>query len=237
MSETVKDEVINTISDGELLTLNQFTQILGGHPNTIKKLLEAYEKDGTVQTGEVTRKNRKFKAYRATNKLLAELQYLLKEIRKSSSPVKLSETLNVKQYSNDNSNKDFSLFGNGASEGAVQSLDNVKFYEVVKQNNELENKIKVLEAELQDKEIVHVREREKLNGERVQLQADNYKLQADIKLIEDKQKTFENAWAEEKQKAEMLAKTIQQRNLQLLVTGAVLLVVVVVITCYFVFGR
>lgn len=101
MSEVIEDEVIETVTDGDLLTLNQLTKILGGHPNTIKKYLDMYEQSGAVKVGEVTRKNRKFKAYHTTNKLLAELQHILQEIRKSSTPIKLSESLALNLFEKD----------------------------------------------------------------------------------------------------------------------------------------
>ena len=51
MSEVIEDEVIETVTDGDLLTLNQLTKILGGHTNTIKKYLDMYEQSGDVKVG------------------------------------------------------------------------------------------------------------------------------------------------------------------------------------------
>ena len=233
MSEDVKNDVI----EGRLLTLNQICGIVGGHYQTTKKIVDEYVKNGRLKTGEVKRRNRPFEAYYVSDTVLAEIQIVLQEIKRTNSPVKMLESMSVKNTVNDNAARINDSCNQSNENVSVKMSDNVKIYEVVKQNNELENKVRILEAELKDKELAHAHEREKLNGEKVQLEADNYKLQADIKLIEDKQKSFESAWAEEKQKSASLEKTIKTRNLQLIITGAVLLVVIVVICCYFLFSR
>lgn len=227
----------NDVIEGRLLTLNQICNIVGGHYQTTKKIVDSYVQNGRVRTGEVKRRNRPFEAYYVSDTVLAEIQIALQEIRRTSSPVEVIKTL-TKNY---NENVDVSTKSNNFNQlqenEEVKMLGNVKFYEVVKQNNELENKIKILEAEIKDKELAHAHEREKINGEKIQLQADNYKLQADIKLIEDKSSSMESAWAQEKQRAEALEKVVKSRNIQLILTGAVLLVVIVVICCYFLFAR
>lgn len=233
----MSEDIENDVTTGRLLTLNQICEIVGGHYQTTKKIVNKYVENGTLKKGEVLRRNRPFEAYYVTDTILAEIQIVLKEIKKTMTPAKLFELANHKSNDNVHSTSTTDEFQKLDENVPVKMLDNVKFYEVVKQNNELENKVRLLEAHLKDKELEYAHEREKINGEKVQLQADNYKLQADIKLIEDKQKTFESAWAEEKQKAEKLENTVKQRNIQLLITGALLLVVVVVISCYFVFAR
>ena len=227
----------NNVIEGRLLTLNQICNIVGGHYQTTKKIVDSYVENGRVKTGKVKRRNRPFEAYYVSDTILAEIQIALQEIRRTSSPVEIIKTL-TKNY---NENVDISTKSNNFNQlqenEEVKMSGNVKFYEVIKQNNELENKIKILEAEIKDKELAHAHEREKINGEKIQLQADNYKLQADIKLIEDKSSSMESAWAQEKQRAEALEKVVKSRNIQLLITGAVLLVVIVVICCYFLFAR
>lgn len=227
----------NDVIEGRLLTLNQICNIVGGHYQTTKKIVDSYVENGRVKTGKVKRRNRPFEAYYVSDTILAEIQIALQEIRRTSSPVEIIKTL-TKNY---NENVDISTKSNNFNQlqenEEVKMSGNVKFYEVIKQNNELENKIKILEAEIKDKELAHAHEREKINGEKIQLQADNYKLQADIKLIEDKSSSMESAWAQEKQRAEALEKVVKSRNIQLLITGAVLLVVIVVICCYFLFAR
>lgn len=225
----------NDVAVGRLLTMNQICGIVGGHYQTTKKIVDSYVRNGRLTKGEVKRRNRPFEAYYVSDTVLAEIQIALQEIKKTSSPVQMSKAL-ISSY---NANADTVAindnFTHTQNPDVVKMSDNVKIYEVAKKNNELENKIKVLEAEINDKELSHIKEREKMNGEIVKLQSENYKLQSDVKLIEDRSRTMESAWAEEKQKVEALEKLLGSRNIQLIVTGAVLLVVVVVIVCYFIF--
>lgn len=89
----------------------------------------------------------------------------------------------------------------------------------------LENENKGLQKEVKD-----------LTAENTVLTRDKATIESKMLLIEDKSKTMEGAWAEEKHRAEALENTVKTRNIQLLITGAVLLVVVVVIACYFIFS-
>ena len=228
MSEVVEDEVIETVTDGELLTLNQLTKILGGHPNTIKKYLDMYEQSGAVKVGEVTRKNRKFKAYHTTNKLLAELQHILQEIRKSSSPVKLSENLALNLFEKDDDKGGLGMHNGTLSTEPMKSLDNVKFYEVIKQNNELENEVRMLKAQYKDLEVAKVQEVSTLKAEQTKTEAELYKTQADLKLITDKSNTMESAYAEQKLEVERLNKVVRNRNTALILLGAILLIILTV---------
>ena len=228
MSEVIEDEVIETVTDGDLLTLNQLTKILGGHPNTIKKYLDMYEQSGAVKVGEVTRKNRKFKAYHTTNKLLAELQHILQEIRKSSTPIKLSESLALNLFEKDANKGSLDILNSTVSTEPMKSLDNVKFYEVVKQNNELENKVRMLQAQYKDLEVAKAQEVTTLKAEQTKTEAELYKTQADLKLITDKSSTMESAYAEQKLEVERLNKVVRNRNTALILLGAILLIILTV---------
>lgn len=228
MSEVIEDEVIETVTDGDLLTLNQLTKILGGHPNTIKKYLDMYEQSGAVKVGEVTRKNRKFKAYHTTNKLLAELQHILQEIRKSSTPIKLSESLALNLFEKDDKKGSSDILNSTVSTEPMKSLDNVKFYEVVKQNNELENKVRMLQAQYKDLEVAKAQEVTTLKAEQTKTEAELYKTQADLKLITDKSSTMESAYAEQKLEVERLNKVVRNRNTALILLGAILLIILTV---------
>lgn len=228
MSEVIEDEVIETVTDGDLLTLNQLTKILGGHPNTIKKYLDMYEQSGAVKVGEVTRKNRKFKAYHTTNKLLAELQHILQEIRKSSTPIKLSESLALNLFEKDDKKGSLDILNSTVSTEPMKSLDNVKFYEVVKQNNELENKVRMLQAQYKDLEVAKAQEVTTLKAEQTKTEAELYKTQADLKLITDKSSTMESAYAEQKLEVERLNKVVRNRNTALILLGAILLIILTV---------
>ena len=228
MSEVIEDEVIETVTDGDLLTLNQLTKILGGHPNTIKKYLDMYEQSGAVKVGEVTRKNRKFKAYHTTNKLLAELQHILQEIRKSSTPIKLSESLALNLFEKDDKKGSLDILNSTVSTEPMKSLDNVKFYEVVKQNNELENKVRMLQAQYKDLEVAKAQEVTTLKAEQTKTEAELYKTQADLKLITDKSSTMESAYDEQKLEVERLNKVVRNRNTALILLVAILLIILTV---------
>jgi chromosome segregation ATPase len=105
--------------------------------------------------------------------------------------------------------------------------------ELLRNVKELNGRITSLENE--NKELQ--KEIKNLTSENIVLERDKSTAENKILLIEDKSRTMEGAYAEQKQRAEALEKVVKSRNIQLIVTGAVLLVVIVVIACYFVFTR
>lgn len=105
--------------------------------------------------------------------------------------------------------------------------------ELLRNVKELNGRITSLENE--NKELQ--KEIKNLTSANIVLERDKSTAENKILLIEDKSKTMEGAYAEQKQKTEALEKVVKSRNRQLLITGAVLLVVIVVIACYFVFTR
>ena len=68
----------------EFLTLNQITDLTGGHYQTIKKIVEKMVANNDIEMGSVVRKNRTFPAYKLNHKNIAEIQIILKEIKSSS---------------------------------------------------------------------------------------------------------------------------------------------------------
>lgn len=110
----------------------------------------------------------------------------------------------------------------------MKSLDNVKFYEVVKQNNELENKVRMLQAQYKDLEVAKAQEVTTLKAEQTKTEAELYKTQADLKLITDKSSTMESAYAEQKLEVERLNKVVRNRNTALILLGAILLIILTV---------
>ena len=105
---------------------------------------------------------------------------------------------------------------------------NVKIYEVTKHNNELENRIKVLEAENKDLQLSKVNEVNAINNEKVKIESELYKAQADLKLIEDKSKTMESAYAEKKIEVDKLKKILGLKNAIIITLSAVLLIIATV---------
>lgn len=121
--------------------------------------------------------------------------------------------------------------------GNVQSditLENTSITsELLRNVKELNGRITTLENENKGLQ----KELKELTSENTVLVRDKATIESKMLLIEDKSRTIEGAYSEQKQRAEALEKTVQQRNMQLLITGAVLLVVIVVIVCYFLFTR
>lgn len=123
--------------------------------------------------------------------------------------------------------KSVSMVGDVTSENPLittELLRNVK--ELNGRITSLENENKELQKEIKN-----------LTSENIVLERDKSTAENKILLIEDKSRTMEGAYAEQKQRAEALEKVVKSRNIQLLITGAVLLVVIVIIACYFVFTR
>lgn len=121
--------------------------------------------------------------------------------------------------------------GNRSVDNITPVTDNITS-ELLRNVTELNGRITVLENENRGLQ----KEVKELTSENTVLVRDKATIESKMLLIEDKSKTIEGAWAEQKQRAEALEKTVKERNIQLLVTGAVLLTVVVVIACYFTFG-
>lgn len=216
----------NAVNNDDLLTLNQVAEITGGHYQTIKKIIERMADNNEVEIGSVYRQNREFKAYRLNNLKIAEIQTELKRVKSSLKPLKTHVNANNKNGENAVYKSKIVDIANVVENDSVKMLENassVKFYEVVKKNNELENKISMLEATIKDKDIELANQKSKLTSENTQLQAELYKVQADVKLITDKSSTMEAAWAEEKLKVESLQKQLSNRNIALIILGAIIL--------------
>lgn len=221
MSEDVK----NATNTGELLTLNQIANITGGHYQTVKKIIDKYVRDNVLTESLVYRKNRPFTAYSITNTQLAEIQIELQNIKKNSVPLKMNVNDSVKISEKHSYASNTTVSNYNAENDTAKMIDNVKIYEVVKQNNELENQIKRLQAEYKDLEVAKAKEIATVKEERMKFETELYKVQSDIKLIEDKSKTMESAYAEQKLEVDRLNKVVHNRNVALIILGAIILIV------------
>lgn len=222
---------VNVSYNDEFLTLNQITDLTGGHYQTIKKIVEKMVAKGDIVTGSVVRKNRTFPAYKLNHKNIAEIQIMLKEIKSSSKPVKVNENVIVKYGANVVNKTASNIIANSNKNDIAkvnENETNVKIYEVTKHNNELENRIKVLEAENKDLQLSKVNEVNAINNEKVKIESELYKAQADLKLIEDKSKTMESAYAEKKIEVDKLNKIIGLKNAIIITLSAVLLIIATV---------
>ena len=232
MSEVAMSENDVKVSyNDEFLTLNQITDLTGGHYQTIKKIVEKMVANNDIEMGSVVRKNRTFPAYKLNHKNIAEIQIILKEIKSSSKPVKMNENV-ISKYGVNATSKTVSSIVSNSSENETVKMNenesNVKIYEVTKHNNELENRIKVLEAENKDLQLAKVNEVSAINNEKVKIESELYKAQADLKLIEDKSKTMESAYAEKKIEVDKLKKILGLKNAIIITLSAVLLIIATV---------
>ena len=223
----------------ELCTLNEICRTVGGNYKTVQKIVNDMVEKNLLEVGTVNIQNRDYTAYYVDGTIFRKIQNDLKNIKKNT--VQVRKIAQVQSGINTNHDVHISDF----IKNDIKSVDNLN---ILKQNADLSHKVEILEARNKELELEKLHELSKLreeqakelaviNGEKVQLQADNYKLQADIKLIEDKSRTMESAYSEQKLKVEALEKVVKSKDRQLLITGAVLLVVIVVIACYFLFAR
>ena len=224
----------NEIKTGEMLTYNQITDILGGNYNTIKKIVDKFVSENNIKIGEVIRQNRTFKAFELTKTNLAEMQIILKSTVRNSKPLmKMTEN----KVANERIERITNISNNANENDVVKMVENVKKYEakeileISQKNNELENKVKLLEANIKDFEI----EKEKLKSEKVRIEADLYKAQSDVKLITDKEKTIQEAYFKEKQEKEILIKeNKKQTNIINVLAGLLIVLITILATAYIV---
>lgn len=217
----------NEIKTGEMLTYNQITDILGGNYNTIKKIVDKFVLENNIKIGEVIRQNRTFKAFELTKTNLAEMQIILKSTVRNSKPlVKMVEN----KVANEKIERITNISNNTNENDVVKVVENVKKYEakeileISQKNNELENKVRLLEANIKDKEI-----------EKIRVEADLYKAKSDILLITDKEKTMQEAYFKEKQEKEILIKeNKKQTNIINVLAGLLIVLITILSTAYIV---
>ena len=223
-------QIENETKIGEMLTYNQITDILGGNYNTVKKIVDKFVSENEIKVGEVIRQNRSFKAFELTKTNLAEMQLILK------ATVRNSKVL-FKRIENNRAERIVNISNNTNENDVVKVVENVKKYEakeileISQKNNELENKVRLLEANIKDFEI----EKEKLKSEKVRIEADLYKAQSDVKLITDKEKTIQEAYFKEKQEKEILIKeNKKQTNIINVLAGLLIVLITILATAYIV---
>lgn len=208
---------------GTLMTANDVANLLHGNYRTVRKILEDLRITGEVKEGSVIRANRSTIAYYLNNSTIKRINAHLKDIRNRKTTI-----VDKKQSANDtnvSNNKVIGLVSAGTN-APSDSDTNVKIYEVMRENNELQNKLKELENN-------YSKEHEKA----VKLEADLYKAQSDIKLIEDKRQTVEADNAEKEQKItvlksekEELQKNISDKN-KIIIALASIIGAIILVSC------
>ena len=201
-----------------VFTANEVANTVGENYKSVAKILNTLATQGKIDVTEKLVNNRPLKGYCLTIQDLQEVKSrFLKEKHLSGAKNTTNMKMAVNALCVDNANQSGEEFAENT---------NVKFYEVLKENAELTRQISELKQNVQEK-----------ISENVRLDADLSMARSELKFITDKSATMESAWAAEKQRAEALEKVVKSRNVQLIITGAVLLVVVLVICCYFLFSQ
>lgn len=201
-----------------VFTANEVANTLGENYKSVAKILKMFATQGKIDVSEKLVNNRPLKGYCLS---ISDLQEVKSRFLKDKHLPGAKNKANVKMVINALSDDNLTQQDEEFSENT-----NVKFYEVLKENAELIRQVSELKQNVQEK-----------ISENVRLDADLSMARSELKFITDKSSSMESAWAQEKQRAETLEKVVKSRNIQLLITGAVLLVVIVVIACYLLFAR
>ncbi|WP_405308359.1 hypothetical protein [Methanobrevibacter sp.] len=197
----------NNTKNNELVTLtaHEIANALGENYKSVQKMLNALATSGEIEVTEKTVNNRVLKGYIVSIEDIQKIKTRFtpkKHLLQMENDTKIQMLTNAQNKLLKEENKE--EFTNDT---------NVKIYEVMTKNSELEKENEKLKKDLQ----------EKINSN-TRLDADLTIAKSELKFIEDKQKTFENAYSEQKLENEKLQKVIKNRNLALLLLGAVFLV-------------
>lgn len=215
------DGKLNNNNDNEsftVFTANEVANTIGENYKSVAKILNSFATQNKITVTEKFVNNRALKGYRLT---IQDLQEIKNKFLKEKHLPNLKNTSSLKMVTNA-----LPIDNTGQQNENFAEDTNVKIYEVMKENANLTKEISELKQTIQQK-----------TNENVRLDADLSMARSELKFITDKSTSIESAFCEQKQRAEALEKTVKERNIQLIVTGAVLLVVVVIIACYFAFGR
>lgn len=208
-----------------VFTANEVANTIGENYKSVAKVLNSLASQEKIKVTEKLVNNRPLKGYCLT---IQDLQEVKSKFISSKHLSNSSQSVNVKMVSNSLNKRVY----NEQNENFAEDT-NVKFYEVMKENAELTKEVAKLKQDIQNK-----------TNENVRLDADLSMARSELKFIEDKTKTVEAAYAQEKQKVEAeqrkvetLQKQVNNRNIALMLLGMVIIVVIAVsLTIYFLRG-
>ena len=199
-----------------VFTANEVANVISENYKSVQRMLNSMASMGEIEVTEKLVNNRALKGYRVS-------QEDIKKIKLRFNPKKhlqnKENAIKIQMPTND-------IYNTITSEKNETNANatNVKFYEVVQENAELTKEVEKLRKDIQ----------EKVNAN-VQLGADLSVAKSELKFIEDKSKTIENAYSEKRLEVEKLNKIIKNRNIALIALGAVFLVfLTVVLTVVFI---
>lgn len=205
----------NTV-ENMTLTANEVANVLGESYKSVAKTLNILATEGKIQVTEKLVNNRPLKGYIVS---VSDLQNIKDKFLYN----RHSESVNISKAQQMVANAIKTTEKQEIS-NINQEQENVKFYEVMKENAELTKEVEKLKTDIQNKV-----------NENVRLDADLSVARSEIRLISDKSQTMESAYAQEKQRSEKLEKVIRNRNFVIIILGAILLVIVAVgLTLYFI---
>lgn len=209
MENAEKTVTEKNIDKDMILTTNEVANVIGESYKTVAKVLNALATEGKIGVTEKLVNNRALKGFILD---IADLQTIKDRFLKNKHLESRENAQNIQMVSNR-----IGASKNANLENDTSDTPNVKFYEVVKENAELTKELDKLKSEMQTK-----------INENVRLDADLSMARSELKYITDKSSSMEAAFSEKKLEVERLNKVIHNKNIALIVLGAVLLIIVTI---------
>jgi hypothetical protein len=212
-----EEKTIKPIQTGEkiIFTANEVANVVGESYKTVAKILKSLATENKIEVSEKFVNNRSLTGYILST---SDLQ----NIKEKFLSKKHLDNSNYKQEKLMLANALNTSINTGNTENN-QDNPNVKFYEVMKENQELTKEVEKLKSDMQVK-----------INENVRLDADLSMAKSELKFITDKSQSMESAYSEQKQRAEGLEKVIKSKNTVIIVLSAILLIILTVgLTLYF----
>ena len=209
MENDVKTSNNKENAEKMILTANEVANTVGENYKSVVKMLDTLATNGEIDVTEKHVNNRALKGYVVR---LSDIQNIKsKFLSKKHSEKVVNEALR-KMRANDMITDISEDISNN-----LENSTNVKFYEVMTENSDLKRELSEIKESMQ-----------KVKNENVQLNADLTVARSEVKFIEDKSKTVEADNSRQRLEIERLQKVVNNRNIALLLLGAVLLVIVAV---------
>lgn len=209
MENDVKTSNNKENAEKMILTANEVANTVGENYKSVVKMLDTLATNGEIGVTEKHVNNRALKGYVVR---LSDIQNIKnKFLSKKHSEKVVNEALR-KMRANDMITDISADISNN-----LENNTNVKFYEVMTENSDLKRELSEIKESLQ-----------KVKNENVQLNADLTVERSKVKFIEDKSNTIEADNSKQRLEIERLQKVVNNRNIALLLLGAVLLVIVAV---------
>lgn len=206
MENTIKSSDITDNSEKMTLTANEVANAVGENYKSVAKMLKILATNGDIEVAEKLVNNRALRGYRMSIADIQTVKGRFIEQKHLSDNQKLVIKQMLKNASI--SSKDTQI------DTTTQEDTNVKIYEVMQENANLKNELSELKTNLQT-----------MKNENVQLNADLTVERSKVKFIEDKSNTIEADNSRQRQEIQQLQKVVRNRNIALMILGAILLMI------------